>query len=197
MTTVPTFETERLVIRPVAAEDAPSYQRYFVNYNVVRPLAAEVPWPYPEGGILVFLNELLADAQGKDRWMWAITLKDNPSELIGAVELVREANPANRGFWLGESFWGKGYMMEAVTPITDYAFSALGFEKLIFVNAVGNVRSRRIKEKSGARFTHVEPGRYVDPELTESEFFELTPKDWAAHNVGSRGAHRYFIIPQE
>ena len=115
---------------------------------------------------------------GKEKWMWAITLKEKPEELIRAVELVKKANPANRGFWLGEPFWGKGYMTEAVIPITDYAFNELGFQKLIFENAVGNSRSRRIKEKTGAKYIKTVKNQYVDPELTEGELFELTASAW-------------------
>jgi hypothetical protein len=40
-------------------------------------------------------------------------------------------------------------MTEAVSPIMDYALEVLGFDRLIFSNAVGNERSRRVKEKTG------------------------------------------------
>ncbi len=64
-------------------------------------------------------------------------------------------------------------MFEAVIPITDYAFDTLGFETLIFTNAVGNQRSRRIKEKSGARLISIKPAKFVNPDYTHHEIWEL------------------------
>jgi [ribosomal protein S5]-alanine N-acetyltransferase len=101
------------------------------NYEVIRYLSSQVPWPYPENGTEFFIQNMILPRQGKDRWCWGIFEIDNPNELIGAVDLWRNPIPENRGFWLGKMFWGKGYMTEAVTPVTEYAFSDLGFEKLI------------------------------------------------------------------
>lgn len=85
----------------------------------------------------------------------------------------REGRPENRGFWLGKPFWGKGYMTEAVAPVMDYAFNNFGFEKLVFANAVGNLKSRRVKEKTGAKLIDVKPAKFVNPEYTEHEIWEL------------------------
>lgn len=54
----------------------------------------------------------------------------------------------------------------------------LGMSKLIFGNAVGNSRSARIKEKSGAQFVRREPAHYVDPDLKERDIYELTKETW-------------------
>ncbi len=69
-------------------------------------------------------------------------------------------------------------MTEAVRPITDYAFSDLKFEKLVFANALGNKGSRRIKEKTGARLIDVREAKFVDPQYTKSEIWELNKSDW-------------------
>ncbi len=178
MKSVPTFETNRLILRELVESDAPSYQEQFVDYEVIRHLTASVPWPYPQDGVLNYLRSDVIPNQGKDRWVWAITLKENPAEVIGSVELLREATPTNRGFWLGKSFWGKGYMTEAVEPITNFAFSSLGFEKLLFGNAIGNDRSSRIKEKMGARLVSSTSASYVDEKYSQKEIYELTKEDW-------------------
>ena len=69
-------------------------------------------------------------------------------------------------------------MTEAVIPIMDYAFDVLGFEVLVFSNALGNDRSRRIKEKTGAKLIRTEPAQFVDPAFTERELWELTAAAW-------------------
>ena len=158
---------------------AEDYARHFIDYEVVRTLADALPWPYPEGGVEDFINNVVAPAQGKDFWGWGIFLQTNPNELIGGITLHRESNRGNRGFWLGRKFWNQGIMTEAVQPVVEYAFKQLGFEKLIFCNAVGNVGSRKIKEKTGARFLRITPAGFVDPDLKEQEIWELTKEEWS------------------
>lgn len=181
--TVPTFETERLILRGVQISDEPSYKKHFVDYEVVSQLAAAVPWPYPEDGIREYIEQVILPVQGKDRWYWAMFLKSNPEEMIGGVDLWRDGKPENRGFWLGRKFWNQGLMTEAVEPIIDYAFTELGFEKLIFSNALGNIRSRRIKEKTGARLIGTRPAQFVSSDYVEAETWELTKSEWYVHKA--------------
>jgi [ribosomal protein S5]-alanine N-acetyltransferase len=179
---IPIFETPRLFLKPVELKHLTSYEKYFIDYEVIQHLSAAVPWPYPPDGVKFFLETIVLPAQGRDRWMWGIFLKENPEELIGCVDLWREARPENRGFWLGKSFWGKGYMTEAVRPVMNYAFEALGFEKLILTNAVGNLRSRRVKEKTGATFIGTKAAKFVRSDYTETELWEITHDSWMKHN---------------
>lgn len=56
---------------------------------------------------------------------------------------------ADIGYWIGESYWGKGYGTEAVRLLVRYAFDEL---KLIRVYASvfeSNRASMRVLEKSG------------------------------------------------
>lgn len=175
---VPTLETERLFLKPVTEADIPAYKKYFVDYEIIRHLSAAVPWPYPADGVNYFLNEQIFPYQGESVWLWGLFAKEAPGELIGAVHLWRKGKPEHRGFWLARPHHGKGLMTEAVAPINDFAFDELGFDQLIFSNAVGNIRSRRVKEKTGAQFWKVEPAQFIDPELTEHELWTLDAKAW-------------------
>lgn len=175
---IPEFETARLFLRGVTLEDAPSYQKHFADYEVIRLLAAAVPWPFPDDGVHEFLEKVILPAQGNDRWLWGLFLKTNPDELIGAVDLWRVGRPENRGFWLGRKFWGQGLMTEAVTPVMDYAFDHLRFEKLTFSNALGNEKSRRVKVKTGARLIGTRRAEFVDKQYSEAETWELTKEEW-------------------
>lgn len=185
-TSFPTFTTERLILRPVAESDIPAVQRNFSDYEIVRHLSSRVPWPYPPNGAASWFREVVLPQQGIDRWVWAITLKGKPDELIGVVDLWRKGCPEHRGFWLAREHWGNGYMTEAVMPVTDYAFDVLGFDALIFSNAAANARSGRVKEKCGARRIGEQPSSYVDPALTMQELWELTKEGWRAHRVSLR-----------
>ena len=178
------LHTERLVLKPVSLGDVPCYEKHFIDYEVIRHLSDTVPWPYPENGVREYVQNQILPEQGRDRWIWGIHLRGTPDHLIGVVELWRPGKPENRGFWLGHEHWGKGYMNEAAYAVTDYAFADLGFDTLIFSNARGNVRSRRVKEKTGARLLRTEPAEFVDPEYTEQEIWELTRDDWIAFRQG-------------
>ncbi|MBK9293352.1 MAG: GNAT family N-acetyltransferase [Oligoflexia bacterium] len=172
------FETKRLILKEITIKDAPSYEKNFVDYEVIRHLASTVPWPYPPNGITDFISNIILPNQGNERWFWGIYLKSNPSELVGVVDLWRNGRPENRGFWLAKKLWGQGIMTEAVEPIINYAFNELGFEKLVFANAVGNIASRRVKEKTCAKLIDVKPAKFVDPKYTEHEIWELNKQDW-------------------
>lgn len=175
---LPEFETERLFLRGIQLEDARIYEKNFADYNIIQHLSHLVPWPYPKGAVKDFLQKTILPEQGIKRWMWAIFLKNKRDEVIGTVDLWRKGRPENRGFWLAKQHWGKGLMTEALKPITDYAFNQLGFKKLIFANAVGNHRSRRIKEKTGAIYIGTRPEKFVNPEYKEKEIWELTKENW-------------------
>jgi RimJ/RimL family protein N-acetyltransferase len=191
MGSIPKFETGRLILREITLRDAGSYQRHFNDYAVISQLAAAVPWPYPDSGAEDFIRTVIIPQQGQGipqqgqgRWFWGIFLKENPDEMIGGVDLWRKGSPENRGFWLGKKFWGHGIMTEAVKPIMDYAFDHLGFEMLVFSNALGNSKSRRIKEKTGARLVGTRPAKFVSSEYTEAETWELTKREWAMFRSG-------------
>lgn len=169
-----------MILRGVTQADIPSYQKYFSDYEVINHLSASVPWPFPENSAQDFLDKFIFPYQGSTQWLWGIFEKQNPHKLIGAVHLWKEGRPENRGFWLGKPFWGKGYMTEAVKPVMDFAFNELGFEKLVFANAVGNTKSRRVKEKTGAKLIDVKPAKFVNPKYTEHEIWELNKSEWSA-----------------
>ena len=63
-------------------------------------------------------------------------------------------NEAEIGYWLGEDFWGKGYMTEAALQIIHYAFEELhltGFWASVYKE---NIASERVVEKCGFRYHH-------------------------------------------
>jgi RimJ/RimL family protein N-acetyltransferase len=185
---VPVLETERLFLKEATLAHAGDYQKYFNDFDVIRFLSFVVPWPYPEDGAYQHLKNTIVPKQGKERWMWGIFLKNNPEEFIGAVELWKDGNPDNRGFWLGKKFWGQGIMTEACEAITQCAFMDLGFEKLVFSNAKGNMASRRIKEKAGACLLDVIPFQFASNEFDEAELWELSKRDWLIHVAGTQQA---------
>lgn len=177
---VPALESARLLLRPLKLEDAEQVQRIFPVWGVVEFLAAHVPWPYPEDGVLTYYRDhaLPAIARGEE-WHWTLRLKSAPEQIVGAISLAANENN-NRGFWLGVPWQGQGLMTEAADVVTDFWFHQLGFEKLRVPKAVANTASRAISQRSGMRVVGTEEKNYVSGRLA-SEIWEITADEWRRH----------------
>ncbi len=179
MMKTPTLDTERLILRPLCMEDAEQIQEKFNNWNVIKIIGGGVPWPYPDDGAITFLESILPKMEAGETYGWAITLKSHPEELIGqmAYRHITEQQD-HRSFWLGEPYWGKGYMTEAIEAVQDFIFFDLGVEKIIVKNSKSNEASRRIKEKTGARLIGEAKSDYHEGPQIE-EIWEVTKENWS------------------
>ena len=174
---IPTGETKRLILRPLALADAPQIQELFPHWEIVRHLLKVVPWPYPDDGALRFVRDIALPAMERgDRWTWTLRLKTEPHRMIGVLDL-RRGEKDNRGFWLGLPWHGQGLMSEACIWANDFWFEQLGFPVLRAARAVDNTSSRRISEKQGMRLVGTAEKEYVSGRLP-SEIWEITAEEW-------------------
>jgi len=174
---LPALETPRLLLRPLALDDAGQIQRLFPHWEIVRYLNAVVPWPYPPDGALTYIRDRALPAMAcGDQWHWTLRMKSQPAQIIGVIGLIR-GQTENRGFWLAPQWQGKGLMTEAVFAVNDYWFDVLGFPVLRAPKAIANVASRRISEKTGMRLIATEERNLVSGCLP-SEIWEITAEEW-------------------
>lgn len=68
----------------------------------------------------------------------------------GINQINRANRFANLGYWVRASSMGQGVAPAAVRLVAEYAFRETDLIRLEIVCAVGNVRSQRVAEKSGA-----------------------------------------------
>lgn len=171
------LETERLILQPLTAADAPAIQAVFPVWEVVRWLAAVVPWPYPDDGAEAFLTHVVLPGMAAGTaWHWSIRRKAEPDRLIGVVSLTDRVDD-HRGFWIDPVWQGQGFATEASDAATDYWFDVLGREVLRVPKAVANPASRRISEKRGMRVV----GRLDLPLVSgvqEAELWEIDRERW-------------------
>jgi RimJ/RimL family protein N-acetyltransferase len=184
MPPTPVLHTPRLVLRPLRSKDAPVIQKRFANWEVVRWLNANVPWPYPENGAATFVASAVDEMVRGEKSHWALVPRKGPADLIGVISLWPDdgATHDQRGFWLDPAFHGRGLMTEAADRVTDYAFRKLGWPWLWLSNAQDNHASRRIKEKQGARLVDMMIGRYVGGETTRMVWL-LERDDWVGRQA--------------
>ncbi|CAM2011117.1 GNAT family N-acetyltransferase [Acanthopleuribacter pedis] len=173
----PVIQTNRLTLAPVTMEDAPSIQKHFDNWNIIKHIGSAVPWPYPDDGATYYLETILKDAETKEIYLWGIWINDGPNELVGLIEYrFTKDKDDNRGFWLAEPFWGKGLMSEAVAATQDFVFFDLKKERLVVKSAGSNIGSKRVKQKNGAVQVGTAKGSYHTGETTEN-IWEITRKN--------------------
>jgi len=173
----PPLETPRLLLRPLQLADAEQIQVLFPQWEIVRYLATQVPWPYPPDGAYTFIRDIALPAVERgEAWHWTLRLKSNPAQIIGSIDLHKKENE-NRGLWLGPPWQGQGLMTEACEVVTEFWFNTLNFPVLRAPKAVGNAASRRISEKQGMRLVATEDRDYVSGRFP-SEIWEITAQEW-------------------
>jgi len=173
----PELATARLILKPLASEDAGQIQRIFPRWEIVRYLIASVPWPYPPGAAQHYVDNvaLAASREGKG-WYWTLRRKEDAQALIGVICLM-DLPDNNRGFWLVPEWQGQGYMSEACNAVNDFWFNVLGREVLRAPKAAINTRSKKLSERSGMRLVGRQKGQYVAGEL-DTELWEITREEW-------------------
>ena len=180
---IPTLQTPRLLLRPLEFEDLPQVQAIFPQWEIVKYLSANVPWPYPDNGAETFFREMALPARERgEEWIWAIRLKTAPEQIIGLISLTKHERE-NRGFWIVPEMQKHGYMTEACDAVTEFWFEVLKFQVLRSPKAMANEASRRISEKQGMRIIETGEKDYVCGRLP-SELWEITAEEWRARKRG-------------
>lgn len=169
--------TERLILRPVGAPDAEAICALIDNYKIAVMLA-RVPYPYKIEDAHRFIA--WAKDQPEDETVFALCLQDKARTFIGVCSYEKRQNDAPElGYWLGELYWGKGYMSEAVNAVIARAFTVAGHERLVSGCRLQNLASRRVLEKAG--FEHAGLGE-IDSLVLKTKVpghrFSLTRERW-------------------
>jgi ribosomal-protein-alanine N-acetyltransferase len=192
----PILETPRLYLRPLELADAAQAQVLFPQWEVVKYLANQVPWPFPPEGAQMFYRDVaIPQAERGEAWHWSLRLKGDPAHLIGCISLMKGAD-ANRGFWLAPPWHGQGLMSEACDAVTGYWFEVLGFKVLRVPKAAVNVASRRISEKQGMRIVETKESDYVSGRLF-TEVWELTAAEWRKRKRLTAHRTRHILATEE
>jgi ribosomal-protein-alanine N-acetyltransferase len=138
---------ERCTLRRWRTSDAASVVRHANNINVARHLRDRFPHPYTRKDAQTFLSAASGESPQTN---FAIEVE---SEAVGGFGYVPgvdvERYSAEVGYWLGEAYWGRGIMTEALVLFTRHAFRELGLLRLFALPLADNVPSIRVLEKAG------------------------------------------------
>ncbi len=147
------IDTERLQLRPPRTGDgALLYAAIAESLPELRRFLASLPWVATEQSVEAS-ERYCRNAQAN-----FLARKDLPfllferstGELLGATGLHRiawDTPKAEVGYWVRTSRSGNGFIGEAVTAMTAYAFQQLRAVRVELVTDEGNRASRRVAER--------------------------------------------------
>ena len=148
----PEIQSERLILRAWRPSDSEALFALFNNWEVVRWLSGP-PWPYVIDDARTYIDGAIQRSSEGAEESYAMTLH---ADVVGTIavrlrpasHLQRAAAP-NFGYWIGQPYWGRGYMTEAVRALARAVFGR-GPHDAIFSGAfTDNVASLRVQEKAG------------------------------------------------
>lgn len=149
------IETPRLRMRPIEASDAQELFRLINNWNVVRWLTT-TPWPYVRSDMDGFIEKVTKAGPAAEK-PHTILIGGQPCGVFGYRQQHNDAGtPLPRchiGYWLGEPYWGNGYMTEAARAMTAHLFAEPSLQAICSAVLEGNGASLRVQTKLGFQIT--------------------------------------------
>ncbi len=145
----PTLTTERLILRPFVAADAPEVSRLAGDRRVA-DTTLNIPHPYDESMALGWIGTH-ADAAERDEALTLAITDRETGRLVGAVALATSSaqGRAELGYWVGVDYWGRGFATEASRALVNHAFTTLGLRRVVAHCLTRNEGSWRVMEKLG------------------------------------------------
>jgi RimJ/RimL family protein N-acetyltransferase len=174
--TGPWLETERLVLRPTAAEDFEPWAALMADAEAARHIGGQQGRHAAWRGFLTMVGAWHIQGFG----MFSLVEKAS-GRWVGRVGpwFPEEWPGTEIGWTLPRSVWGRGYATEAATAATDWAFDHLGWTEVIHSIAPDNTASQHVAMRLGS--TRRGPGRLPPPyENAAIDIWGQTREQWQA-----------------
>ena len=157
---------ERCIIRPWRLDDAESLVRHANNRKIWIALRDIFPHPYGIDDAHTFLRSV---TNSEPVTLFCI---DVGSAAIGGIGIRIgvdvHRHTAELGYWLGEEFWRRGIMTQAVAAFTDFCFEDFQLRRIYAEPFSNNRASARVLEKAGFTFE----GRLKNNVLKDGEVLD-------------------------
>lgn len=177
--TQPTILTARLILRPFEPGDAATVQQ-LAGEREIADTTLNIPHPYDDGVAEAWIATHEPGFEDGTLAVFAIVLRDS-GDLVGAIGLniERQFNQAELGYWIGKPFWNRGYATEATIAVVRYGFNSLDLNRIASRHFTRNPASGRVMQKAGmrhegtARQSMIKWGAYEDLHL-----YAILREDW-------------------
>ena len=169
MNKFPTLSTERLVLSQPIVSDLEDVVFQMNSTSEISENTLTLPFPYHKQHADYWFQMAEFSFQKKEAFIFGIREKEN-LKLIGAIglHLDIENHKAEVGYWLGKSFWNKGYVSEALQAVLKFGFEELKLNKIYASYFHHNPASGKVLEKNGFVFEAelkqeiLKNGKYLD-----------------------------------
>jgi [ribosomal protein S5]-alanine N-acetyltransferase len=141
---------EQCTVRPWRLDDAESIARHANNRKIWLTVRDLFPYPYTIQDAHEFLQRAISE---QPEMKFCVEIDGAAVGGIGVhpgQDIHRHT--ATMGYWLGEEFWGRGIMTEAVTAVTDFCFDNFPLCRISAEVFSSNPASARVLEKAGFTF---------------------------------------------
>ena len=136
-------------IRKWKPEDAKYLANALSNKKVLNNLRDGLPYPYTGKDGAGYIDAMLA-ADPNSTFAYAIEID---GRVVGSIGAFRQENihfrTAELGYYLGEEYWGKGAMTQAVRLLCKKLFDETDILRIYAEPFAYNTGSRRVLEKAG------------------------------------------------
>ena len=138
---------EQCTIRPWRLDDAESIARHANNRKIWLTVRDLFPHPYTIQDAHEFLQRAMSQ---QPEMKFCVEIEGAAGGAIG-VHRGQDVHrhTATVGYWLGEQFWGRGIMTEAVIAVTDFCFDNFPLHRISAEVFSSNPASARVLEKAG------------------------------------------------
>ena len=177
----PTLETERLVLRPVSADEVHSLHRISNEPDVRLYLWDDQPVSVATIGSLIAQSDRMFS--GEKIGVFGVRVRGR-EDLLGFCGFVRLGGMEEPELWyeLTQKAWGRGIATEAAWACVRYAFEEVGIERVIAGADVPNAASLRVIGKLGMKYLG-----NINPSAPEEPYFALSRKDFLPHRAARSG----------
>lgn len=147
----PIIKTERLILRPFRLADAPVVRK-LAGVKSVASTTIRIPYPYENGVAEKWIRTHKHSFDRRKSVVYAI-VRRKTGKLIGAVglEIDKENEAAELGYWIGNRYWNRGYATEAAEVMLMYGFTELGLNRIHAHHFTRNPASGKVLENIGMR----------------------------------------------
>src|SRR5262245_46773487 len=160
------LKLERCDVRSWHADDVASLVHHANNREIWLNLRDRFPHPYTRSDGQRFIRNT---RKMRPETFFAIAVN---AAAVGGIGFVLQSDvdrmSAEIGYWLGEAFWRKGIVTEALIAVTRHAVAEHGLTRIFALPFAYNAASCRVLEKAGyvlearLRRSAIKDGRIVD-----------------------------------
>lgn len=152
---LPSFETERLLLRPRTMDDLEDCYAINSDPDVVRYI--DGPWNDPDAHRRFLVSRIEASYPAGLGY-WSVVRKSAPHRVLGWVTLVPLDGPNDDqapdieiGWRFAKPFWGRGLAPEAARALLHHGFETVGLQRIVAIIQRQNLRSIRVAQKLGMK----------------------------------------------